>query len=524
MSKKKQIPKKFRASNLDNIIGIFSPKMRRKRLLNKFAASVMERKYEGAGRGRRTKGWGVRSTSASAEVAIAGSTLRDRSRDLVRNNPYAKRGVEAITNNTVGRGTMVQWKTKPGRLEADINARWRAWANTPSVCDFDGLLTFGGMESLAFRSMVEGGESLVVLKRVERQSAVDPVTGKLVEVPPIQLQILEGDFIASNRETGVQSDGTRIIQGIVFDKDGKRISYKLFKQHPGSFNVTPISSSLAFDIPASEVAHIYRLERAGQIRGVPWTSSVIIKMRDLDEYSDANLVRQKVAAMWVAFVKDNDGLDEALTEVEKEELGEKMEPGVIEFLPPGKDITFAKPPGVENYEEFTSVELHAIASGLGCTFEMLTGNLKGVNFSSGRMGFLEFQRNVDTWRAHIMRPMFLTRTTGWWLGGLSLLGLKTSDVRRVFTPPRREMIDPTKEVPANKTAVRTGFKTLSEVIRESGKDPEEHFEELKKDTEMLDKLGLTLDSDPRKTQISGIQQNEGTETTPPTNDNDDDDD
>lgn len=520
MSNKKETPKKFRASTLDNMIGIFSPRVRRKRLLDKFASSIMERKYEGAGKGRRTKGWFTRSTSASAEVAIAGATLRDRSRDLVRNNPYAKRGVEGITNNTVGRGTMIQWKTKPTRLENDINARWRAWANTPSVCDFDGLLTYGGMESLAFRSMIEGGESLAVLKRVERQSAIDPVSGKLVEVPPIQIQILEGDFIASNRQTGVQSDGTRIIQGIVFDQDGKRISYKLFKQHPGSFNVTPISSSLAFDVPASEVAHIYRLERAGQIRGVPWAASIIIKLRDLDEFSDANLVRQKIAAMWVAFVKDNDSLEEALTEVEKEELGEKMEPGVIEFLPPGKDISFAKPPGVENYDEFMSVELHAIASGLGCTFEMLTGNLKGVNFSSGRMGFLEFQRNVDTWRAHIMRPMFLTRTTQWWLEGLLLLGLKTNDVRRVFTPPRREMIDPTKEVPANKTAVRTGFKSLSEVIRESGKDPEEHFAELKSDTEMLDKLGLILDSDPRNTQISGIQQNDEP-TPPPTSDDDD---
>jgi capsid protein len=73
-----------------------------------------------------------------------------------------------------------------------------------------------------------------------------------------------------------------------------------------------------------------------------------------------------------------------------------------------------------------------------------------------------------------------------------------SNLTTVWTPPRREMIDPVKETEAMKSSVRAGFDSLSESVRQLGKDPKEHFSEMQKDFNMLDKLGLVLDSDPRK--------------------------
>ena len=43
-------------------------------------------------------------------------------------------------------------------------------------------------------------------------------------------------------------------------------------------------------------------------------------------------------------------------------------------------------------------------------------------------------------------------------------------------------------------------KTLSEAIREMGKDPDTHFAELAQDNVTLDDLELTLDTDARKGQ------------------------
>ena len=57
------------------------------------------------------------------------------------------------------------------------------------------------------------------------------------------------------------------------------------------------------------------------------------------------------------------------------------------------------------------------------------------------------------------------------------------------------MIDPAKEVPALVEAVANKMKTLSEVIRENGKNPEDHFKELAAEKALLDSLGISLETD-----------------------------
>lgn len=490
--------KRITASWIDNVVGAFSPKAKANRLRYKYVNELLLRQYEGAAKTRRTEGFKSRGTSANTEIAISLATLRDRSRDLVRNNPYAARGIQAIANNVIGPGIFTQFKVKPDRRQLALNNMWQAWAGT-KICDFDGRNTLAGIERIVTRSMVEGGEAIIRLRRVGRQFGI-ALDGNLIEVPPIQLQVLEGDHLASNQLIGKLESGNRIIQGIEFDSNNKRVAYHLFQDHPGSFNIAPVSNNLAFRIDAADIAHIYRQDRAGQIRGVPWLAPSMLRLKDFDDYEDAQLVRQKIAACFTAFVHDQEGLDDDLTEKDKTELGEKVEPGMIEFLPPGKEVTFATPPGTEGYEPYTSVVLHAISTGLGVPYAILTGNLTKVNFSSSRMGFIEFGRNIDTWRQDIIMPDLLWPVTNWFLTGVQILGVQTSGVVRKFTPPKREMVDPTKEVPALKDSVRSGFTTLSEAIRQSGKDPDQHFEELKRDNETLDKLNLTLDSDARTGQ------------------------
>ena len=120
--------------------------------------------------------------------------------------------------------------------------------------------------------------------------------------------------------------------------------------------------------------------RPGQERGVPGVAPGIIKMRDLDEYDDAELVRKKIEACFAAFVLDADD-GETLGPVlggdaSEDEAGhriETFEPGMIEYLPAGKDVRFAAPAASGGYPEYMRFQLHAIASGLGLTYELLTG-------------------------------------------------------------------------------------------------------------------------------------------------------
>jgi len=421
--------KRAQATWLDNFIGVFSPRTRLKRLQYKFAADVIRRKYEGASAGRRTSGWRTASTSANSEISVAMTKLRDRARDLVRNNPWGARGVQVITSNVVGKGIQTQIRIASGRntqrREEDLNKKWKAWANT-TACDFDGVHTLAGLQRLAMRSTVEGGECLVRLRRTGRKQVLGP-DGEMIEVPPIAIQLLEGDFLDHNKLSTDAKSGNRIIQGIeVNQESGQREAYHLFQDHPGALSITLVTSHATIRVPAEQISHIYRADRPGQMRGVSWYAPVIIRLRDLDEFEDAELVRQKIASMFTAFVHDLEGIDDSLSESEVEDqLGEKMEPGLIEILPPGKDVKLATPPTKEGYAAYVNAFLHSVASGLGITYESLVGDLSQTNFSSARLGKLEMNRNIDTWQHVLMLNQFMRPTFNWFLAGCELLATKS---------------------------------------------------------------------------------------------------
>ena len=494
-------------SFFDRFIGFFSAKSSYRRESYRKAAELV-RKYEGASLGRRTKSWRAPSTSANAEVGDSLITLRNRARQMVRDNPYMAKAIQAVTGHTVGRGIFTQVKVdlrgrngnQPAKArEERFNKIWNAWAQTTAI-DYDGQHNFHGIQRLVMRAVAESGEALIRLKRAP-QRIVRGMDGEDVEVPPLQIQVLESDFLDA-RDFGTKNttaSGNRILQGIEFNPSGQRVAYHLFKEHPGEVGLSAaLTGTETIRVPADEVLHIFRADRPGQQRGVSWISPSLIRARDLDLYEDAQLVRQQVAACFSVFIRDLDGADIGGPLSSGGEISEKVAPGIIEILPPGKDISFASPPPVENYNEHTSSILRSIAAGIGISYECLTGDFSQVNFSSSRMSFLEMNRNVEAWRANILVPQLLNPIFDYFVNGLELLGHNTARVRPVFTPPRREMVDPSKEVSALKEAIRSGLMSQSEAVRNAGYNPQTLFQEIADDNEKLDELNIVLDSDPRQ--------------------------
>ena len=152
------------------------------------------------------------------------------------------------------------------------------------------------------------------------------------------------------------------------------------------------------------------------------------------------------------------------------------------------------------------MSLHALAAGLGVSYEALTGDMAGVNFTSGRMARQEFERNTARWRAHTFIPQGCDVLIRWWLEAAALAGADTEGVTVRHSAPPREMISPREEVPALTGAVRSGQKTLVQVAAERGLDIDELLDEIEETNAMLDARGLVLDSDPRKVSAAGLTQ------------------
>lgn len=486
---------------LDRVIATLAPETGARRAKARARMRAYENAralYDGASVSRRTAGWRRVSTDANAEIVhgVLGR-LRDTSRDLVRNNPYARRGIDAITHNVVGAGVIPQFRSASQSATDALEAMAVEHLDTTAV-DADGRHNLYGLQALAMRAVAESGEVLVRRRRRRPEDGL-PL--------PFALQVLESDFLDSSKN-GDMGNGNIAVQGVEFDRLGRRVAYWMFDEHPGSTGTMRLPQSRR--VPAQDVAHVYRMDRPGQVRGVPWLAPVILRMHDYADYEDAQLMRQKIAAVFAAFVTDPDGVDrgpiDGETSSANEDRLESLEPGIIEYLPPGKEIKFASPPGVEGYGEYARIQLHAIAAGLGVTYETLTGDLSEVNFSSGRMGWLEFQRSIVFWQNSILINQMCKRVEGWFLEAASVGVGVAAPATATWTPPRREMIDPTKEIPAQRDAVRSGFVSLSDAVRSMGKDPMEHFNEMAEDFARLDTLGLVLDSDPRRVARTGAAQ------------------
>jgi lambda family phage portal protein len=477
---------------LDQIIEYVNPSAGMKRAAQRAAINTL-RGYDAGSHSRRTQNWRATGADANKELEASLPTLRNRSRDQVRNNVYARRTVQGISTNVVGKGIIPTPEFVTRAAEKRIMKLWKRWAGK-ARCDANGLLNFYGIQKLVMRTVVESGECLVLRKR-----ANDTML-------PLRLMVLEPDFIDTTKTNLIsEEEGSITMYGIKFNKQGERLGYWLYDNHPGSDRMLRLTSSF---VKAEDVCHVYYVERPGQVRGVPWMTASMMRMKDFDEYEDAELVRQKIAACFTVFVQDTN--PDSYTDAAEADIASRVEPGIIEILPPGKSVAFAQPPLTNGHESYSRKTLQGIAIGTGITYEMMTGDLSNVNFSSGRMGWLEFQRNVTDWQDNMVIPMLCDRVWEWFCEAGEIVGQVKKDTEVSWTPPRREMIDPVKETKALSEQVQNGFLSYSEAVRQMGYDPDDTMEEIQSDNQKFDEKGLVLKSDPRQSlkDPGGISEQE----------------
>jgi len=458
--------------------------------------------YDGAGGGRRTLAWMPGNLGAVATLAYAQDALRAKSRDLVRRNPWAAAGLEAFVSNAIGTGIKPQSMVEDTGVREAIHALWWDWCEE---ADAAGLTDFYGLQALACRAMLEGGEAFLRI-RYRR-----PEDGLAV---PMQVQVLEAEHVPVTHNA-VAENGNAIRCGIEFDRMGRRVAYWMHTSHPNDALASPMSGQGGslhdlVRVEAAEVFHLFRPLRPGQIRGEPWLARALVKLHELDQYDDAELVRKKTAAMFAGFITRLSPEDNLVGEGVADEGGVALaglEPGTLQILEPGEDIKFSAPADVgSSYAEFMRQQFRAVAAAMGITYEMLTGDLTQVNYSSIRAGLLEFRRRCESLQHGVIVHQLCRPIWRAWMdqavlaGALTLPGYRNR--RRAYQaakwiPQGWQWVDPLKETEAMKAAIRAGLMSRSEAISANGYDAEDVDREIGADNARADTLGLVFDSDPR---------------------------
>ncbi len=474
------------------------------RSLVALAGRLGARAYDLARQSPRTGDWDARTTSSAEELRAAGTMLRDRSYDLVRNDATARRARMATVARIVGRGLI------PVCDDDAWNRLFAAWSR---VCYTNNRANFARVQTIAVAAMFDGGESFT--RKRWRRPGDRGWDGKPLPVP-LQLQVIEADQVDRYKDWRTE-DGGRIVQGVEFDPVGRPRAVHLLRCHPGDAMYAPGEAWVSDPIGYEDLAHLYDEDRPGMARGVPWLTPIGRVLRDMNRYEDNELTRKRAESCTVGVVTgglddepDEDDTANRITPAVRDARGrivERMQPGQFLYTPPGRDIRFHTPTPTQGYREYIQALLHRVASGLSLPYYTVSGDLREANYSSARIGDVDARAWVRPWQEQILVPMLLDPIAQWFTEAAVVSGalpVKEYSVR--WTLPAVEEHDREAAARADALEVRFGLAALSDRQAARGQVPAELLDRIRDCNAALDERGIIVDADPRRTTYSGSLQ------------------
>ena len=462
---------------------------------------TFRRGYTGAMVSRLTSDWMTSQASADNEIKNNLRRLRDRSRELVRNNPYARQAKRTTQINVIGTGIKLQSQVlqlrgnkRDNRINAELESKWQVWSR-PNHCDCSGRYSFHDFEWLAAGAICESGEALFrIIRRPFGESKV-----------PLALQMLESDLLDEAYIGNTLAKGNEWRNGVEVNEWGRPLRYAILTRHPGDtwFQGNPSPNVKHVFLPADDVIHLFMSDRPGQNRGVPWFHSVMADAHQLQGYEEAAVIRARAGASIMGFITNNEG-ELIGDDIENNQRISEFEPGTFKYLAPNESVTV---PDIDSpdqqFDMFVKNKVRRFASGFGCSYETLSRDFSETNYSSSRLSLLEDREHWRVVQKYLI-DNFHMRVYREWLNLAVLSGycdFPDYELRpgRYDSPrwmPRGwSWVDPLKEVKAYREAEQAGYMTKAEIIAYSGGDFDENINEIAREQQLAAEAGVKLDKD-----------------------------
>jgi lambda family phage portal protein len=454
-------------------------RVREVQLVDTSRARMMGQAYAGASHiMKELQGWFAPSGDADSSIREI-DTIRKRAYDLMRNAPIVTGAVTTHRVETIGPGLKLQARVNHRLLERqgividedavadmedNIESLFKMWAEDPRECDLEQTKTFADHQDLMLVSEIVAGEGLCV--SVQQQRVDSPWMMRLQTVHPARL---------SNPD--VQPAQVRLDGGIERDGAGAVIRYHFLESHPGTLKVdAPRNIWRAFNrytrrTGRQQVFHVFRADEPGQSRGVPLLAPVIHKLKQLDRYSDAEIMAAVVGGMLsVIFSSENGEFPDYDTDDELREGAERMGIDTEKELALGYGTIMSAPDGMKpevvnpgrpnpSFDPFVTAILRQVGVSLELPFEVLVQHFQS-SYSAARAALLKAWKATVTRRARISRhfctPIYqswlqeahqggLLDLEGWNAGGQRGRIIRAAWSQCSWIGPARGSIDPVKE-------------------------------------------------------------------------------
>ena len=498
-----------RQSLLDKVVSYVNPEAGYRRLQAK-AFMAMTNGYLGSSNERGSLAYYKTSKGdADADMLQDIEKNRQRCRHLVRNNPLAAGAINTNVTNVVGTGLKLQshinaeflgmTDEKAAAWEKNAEREFRLWAESVE-CDLERTLDFYDIQDICFRACLESGDVFVILPMLERAGS-DYQT---------KLQIIEADRVSNPYSEMERPQFTR---GVEKDGNGAPIRYHIMNYHPGAKGIRASTKWVpveAFGKTSGRrnIIHLFAKKRPGQTRGVPYLAPVIEPLKQLGDYTEAEITAAVVSGLYAVFVQTPTGqgitpnLPKAEAQTRYEEESIPTSPGQILDLMPGEEVQFADPtrPNIA-FDPFVMAVLRQIGVALELPFEILIKHFT-ASYSAARAAMLEAWRYFMNRRAWLAKNLCQPVYEAWmWeavsMGRIQAPGFFTDHaIRKAYLEaqwlgPARGQIDELKEAKAARERIDIGITSIKEETAQmTGGDFETNLRQREKEVKMRREAGL----------------------------------
>ena len=486
------------------------------RVLKRFGYSKLKPKargYSGAISSRLTGDWLNPTTTGDEEIRRDLQKLRNRCRELERNNDYVRRYLNGLDSNVIGsKGIMLQMKVEDSPLVYDdqanrvIEKEWRKWCNRKHATP-NGRQSWIDICKLALRSCARDGDVLLQLVRGFNNDH------------GFAVQLIEADMLDLHHNNYKLQNGGEIRMGVETNSVGRPVAYHILTAHPGE---TSDTSRRRLRVDADDIIHLYNPERISQTRGVPWMVSAMTRLQMLAGYEESELVASRVAASKMGFLT-KDANTESYTGEEDEDYNLIMEsePGSIEELPTGMSFQEWNPTHPTTaYKDFVKSTLRGISAGLNISYNTLANDLEGVNYSSIRAGLFderEHYKSIQNWFIDsFIQPVFEAWLEASILNGVFPFGITKFDKMNQpkWCARRWPWVDPLKDMQANILAMNNGLEAKRNIINYTGGDIDDIYSTIAADNKLAEDKGLVFNAEDMPVESDESDEDEKEEAIP----------
>jgi len=258
-------------------------------------------------------------------------------------------------------------------------------------------------------------------------------------------------------------------------------------------------------IERKNIIFYFSKDRPSQIREMPEMASTLGRIKEVNGYIEAATIKERIAACLSVFIKNvlpTPAIGRQSQDGKNKYNELKLSPGMVTQLNQGDEIDIVNPgTSATNGNEFIKTMSRLISAGQGVSYEATSRDLTQANYSSARQAMIEDEETFIP-EQEKLKDEFLDEAYETFVISAVLSGAiecpdfwtkKDEYLSHEWNRKPKKWIDPQKETNANKTAVRSGQKTIADIWREDGRDYKEVLDEMKAIQDYAEKIGLKSD-------------------------------